>query len=823
MKNIFLILLLSAALNRVSGQLVADAGADQTMCIAGAVTIGGNPTATNGTGPFTYDWAPITSLSCNTCANPLASPASSTNYRVIVTDNLGAADTDYVMVTVYQLHLSSLSSFSPTCYGLSNGSVTMTGDCGTPPYSYSIDGGLTFQSSGTFQNLLAGAYHVVLQDAATTTYNDSFTLTQPALFHLDTVVATNVSCFGGSDGGICLTPTGGTGGATVYVWGGGPASGPCPGNLSAGTYSVTLTDTAGCSATASATVGQPAPLVVDSAVTTFGCAGSTGGSVCVHVSGGTQPYQYIWMLNGTAGACINNLLPGTYAVTITDWHACTTTAAANINAFPPPALSITTTNALCYGDTGSITVYIPAGNGPFIFEWSNGDSVQTLYNAVTGTYSVTVTDINHCSSSVSGSINQPSQLVVQINSATGGPLPDTLCVTAAGGTPPYSYAWNNPNVLPNGCLEITSTGLYSISVTDANACVAVATNNAPCPNECVWPGDADYNGLVDNYDLLPIGLAYATTGPSRPAQDINWSAHVSSAWTATVFVDSTNRNDKHSDCNGDGIVDGSDSLAILQNFSMIHAKNDDVPPWRMNIPALYVDLSPDTTHAGDTMYAYLSLGDVNTPGTNVYGLAFTLNYDIAVVDSNKTQAEFGNSWLGTAVDKISIAKDLKQGQLKCALTRIDHSTRSGSGQIGLATFVVTTDNINGKNLAYYSNHVWISDVRAIDNHGNYLSVNGGQDSTLVEFEPTGIAETGISNAEFKIQPNPANDFTTVSVSRELLGSNLRIIDLNGRIMSEIKISTTKFQLPTLSLCNGIYMLQALTSRESLTRRLVVAR
>jgi len=82
----------------------------------------------------------------------------------------------------------------------------------------------------------------------------------------------------------------------------------------------------------------------------------------------------------------------------------------------------------------------------------------------------------------------------------------------------------------------------------------------------------------------------------------------------------------------------------------------------------------------------LLLGSAGIPANNVYGLAFTLNYDPTVVDTTKTVATFGNSWLGTSADKISIAKDLKPiGQLQCALTRINHTTKSGSGSIGVVS------------------------------------------------------------------------------------------------------------------------------------------
>jgi hypothetical protein len=479
--------------------------------------------------------------------------------------------------------------------------------------------------------------------------------------------------------------------------------------------------------------------------------------------------------------------------------------------------------------------------------------------------------------------------IVQVTSATGGAFPDTLCSNVTGGAPPYLYSWSgNVNGLPNLCFELLS-GNFSITVTDSIGCTSSFSTNPLCPNQCVWPGDADYNGIADNNDLLPIGLAYGKVGSARAQQDINWYAHVAQDWIDTITTTgsgsaginiitvtssagislgmavsgtgiasgavvssiaggtlalsginlsavsgtitfttpsvSNGTNSKHIDCDGNGIINADDTLAIIQNFSQLHAKtNDRIDGSRMTDPTLYVVLTPDTTHNGDTMYANLTLGDVNLPASNVYGLAFTINYDALVVDSTKTRVTFGNSWLGTASDKISIAKDFYQdGQLKCALTRIDHTTRSGFGQIGQAQFVITTDNINGKNLAYHKMNVWISDLRVIDNLGNLISVNGGYDSSQVEFEPVDVGIANHPQSLIRIVPNPANDQAEVLVPEDLLGGEIRILDVEGRILMKVPLSTTNQKLQTTNLSPGIYFLRVVTGKGMLTKRLVIAR
>ena len=149
-------------------------------------------------------------------------------------------------------------------------------------------------------------------------------------------------------------------------------------------------------------------------------------------------------------------------------------------------------------------------------------------------------------------------------------------------------------------------------------------------------------------------------------------------------------------------------------------------------PEIVPLVNPDTVSNNGVLNVQLMLGSLAVPANNVYGIAFTLNYDPAVVDSNQTQITFGGaSWLGGIYDAISIAKDFKQlGLLKCALTRIDHAGRSGYGAIGNATFVINTDNINLNPYAYYGMYLFISDVKMIDSAGNVLPVNAGSDSVL---------------------------------------------------------------------------------------------
>lgn len=389
----------------------------------------------------------------------------------------------------------------------------------------------------------------------------------------------------------------------------------------------------------------------------------------------------------------------------------------------------------------------------------------------------------------------------------------------------YSFTCaNNPNLkcLPQlkkvAFLDFSSTGITCLSNYPTNANVSSTPSlagyplcTAGNPNGClvftpgtVWPGDADHDGLANNADLLPIGIAYGNTGPVRAGASIVWQGQAATDWTDTI---ANGANQKHVDCNGDGVINANDTTAILLNFGLTHAKTDDVPePWRAGAPELSLQFSKDTLVEGDTLIVSLILGDAATPVSNIYGLAFSYNYDPKVVDSNTVVFRYTNSWFGTNSNKISIHKDFKKaGVIRTAVTGIDHVNRSGNGKIAEFIATITTGNINGKNLSYYRNVSFISGITAVDKNGKSLPVNGGMDSSEVAFTPTGVNNI-TAFAEVKVYPNPASSFVQIQASKEAIGLPYALTDLTGRELLNGKITNEISHISIADVARGIYML-----------------
>ena len=218
------------------------------------------------------------------------------------------------------------------------------------------------------------------------------------------------------------------------------------------------------------------------------------------------------------------------------------------------------------------------------------------------------------------------------------------------------------------------------------------------------------------------------------------------------------------------------------------------------------------------------MGSADLPAENVYGIAFTYNYDPKVVQPGSTQASFGDSWVGNSSNKISLAQDLSStGQIECALTRIDHTTVNGYGPIGMATFVITTDNINGLNPLYHNSANLHQQLNCTDNLGNHLQFNEGGDTVIVQYTPTGIKETSI-DAEIRIFPNPAHEQLIIQSKNQLAMQQITLIDLLGEtVITQPVEQQYQTTIDVSSLSSAVYFVQVKTAGGMAMKRFVVAR
>jgi gliding motility-associated-like protein len=311
-------------------------------------------------------------------------------------------------------------------------------------------------------------------NGATVTVRDTASIIASASNMVLTMTQTDAVCNGSSDGTATVGVTGNNNPYTI-LWSDNQTTATATG-LAAGTYTVTVTETGGCLATSSVTINEPLAIVLQASHTDAICNGQPSGTASVTATNAVGALSYNWSNGGTTQT-ITGLGIGTYNVTVTDANGCTATASTTVGQPVPVVVSLQATDPLCAGQpSGTATATGSAGVGSYTYLWSNGANTQTATGLTAGTYSVTATDANGCQATGSISLVDPSPIVVGATSTNAicfAGSEGTATAQVSGGTPPYTYQWNN------GGNQVTinnlPAGSYTVTATDANGCSGSAT------------------------------------------------------------------------------------------------------------------------------------------------------------------------------------------------------------------------------------------------------------------------------------------------------------------------------------------------------------
>jgi trimeric autotransporter adhesin len=375
-----------------------------TNSACGGATGSASVTPSNGTAPYVYNWS-------NGGNTQTISNVAAGTYSVSITDANGCAGSvSNIVVSNPNAPTANISaSQNVLCNGGTSGSATAAGNGGTAPYTYTWSNGA---NAATANALAAGTYSVTVIDAASCRGIASVTITQPTALNVaaNSAATANVACFGGNNGQAAVTATGGTAPYT-YTWSN-AANTIVINGLTAGVYTVTVNDANNCNGTVGVTITQPTTaLTVNAAGDNITCNGANNGTASASVNGGTAPYTYTWS-NGSTSSSLNALAAGTYTVTTTDANGCVASTNA-VTISEPTALSssATATDASSAAATdGAVNISVSGGTAPYTYTWSNGANTQNLAAVGVGTYSVTITDANGCTSNQSATVSSPTAL-----------------------------------------------------------------------------------------------------------------------------------------------------------------------------------------------------------------------------------------------------------------------------------------------------------------------------------------------------------------------------------------------------------------------------
>jgi len=375
--------------------ITATISATQTSCpLSADATITVNPTS--GTAPYTYSLDGGPSQAGNVFTNVAAGP-----HTVIFTDAFNCSGTVSVTVIAGSTPLTATVSSTPTtCPTLNDGTITVTPTSGTAAYQYRLDGGPP-QGSNVFTNVAAGAHTVTVTDMFGCTGSFSINVAMGSSL-TSSINSGNPPCFNVNDGTITITPTSGTA-PYMYSLNGGPAqAGNTFTGLAPGTYTITFTDTNGCTGTNSVTLTGNTAITATAVLTSPLCNGNNNGSITLNASGGVAPYQY--SVNGgttyQVSATFNGLTAGTYNFLVRDALGCIYPFSFSLTEPGTLAVSALTNFATCPNNDGSIVVTAGGGTPAYEYSIDNGINYQTgnvFSNLPSGNYNnIRVKDANGC-------------------------------------------------------------------------------------------------------------------------------------------------------------------------------------------------------------------------------------------------------------------------------------------------------------------------------------------------------------------------------------------------------------------------------------------
>ena len=461
-----------------------------------------NPT--NGSMPYSYVW------NNNSTTNPILNLKAGT-YTVTVTDSKACKQIASYILTDPNPIIFNEALVNPNCNGGKSGSITISNiSGGTPGYTLIWSNGAT---NSSISGLGAGNYSVTITDSKACSVIKTFTLNEGANLQLN-VSKIDIKCFGQTNGSISITPTGGIS-PYNFFWSPVLSNSGTVNNLSAGNYSVTVTDVSGCTATSTTAIISPTNIITTLTPSNIKCFGDSNGGITSNVSGGTAPYTYLWSNNATSSS-ISGLNSGTYSVTVTDANNCTKIVSIILSNPDKLNLSTISNDLICPNSTtGFITITVLGGTPGYTFLWSNGSTSKDLNNIGAGTYSITVTDKSGCTVTKSLTINQPIPIDFALNKM------DQNCLGLAdgkisisnliGGTPGYSYIWSTGSVASS--ISNILPGIYSVTVTDSKGCsvtksIEIIASTKKCSlniGDYVWI-DTDKDGIQDANEMGVNGI-----------------------------------------------------------------------------------------------------------------------------------------------------------------------------------------------------------------------------------------------------------------------------------------------------------------------------
>jgi hypothetical protein len=773
----------------------------------------------------------------------------------------------------------SVSYNNVSCNGGNDGSITLTSSGGTGAVQYSINGGLSYQSSGSFTGLPAGRYSALVKDVAGCGQGEVVIISQPS--KIDYVVTTKPgSCFGKADGEIHFASAiGGIGKLSYSINGVNYQSSPDFYGIVGGNYTVYVKDVASCIVTKSVTVAQPNDIVTSKTLTDAKCYGSNNGSILAQSTGGTSPYYY--SLNGAAWQAtglFSAVGAGTHLIVVRDANSCLDSITATILQPTLIVPSVSTTNSTCGNSNGGILATATGGSGSsytFSLDGTNWINPGQFSGKKSGTYVVAVKDTAGCIVTINADImdaNGPvfgsiSSTNITCNSGSDGSI---TVNSVSGGTGTIEYSLDGANWQTSNRFAGLRAGSYSIIIRDANKCISVSNTVS-----ISQPSPIVLSKTITNVTCFEGGDGIASITATGGAGTMAYSINGGLSWQSDKNFYNLTAGSYSVIVRDAGGCTNSISFTITQpvqiatqvgilNLTCNGAQNGEITitasggkaPYQYSLGGTYQSSNTFTGLAGG-VYAYYvkdanacvtsGLVNLTEPGEiGLNGVASMISCtggDNGVIDLTVSGgiAPYLYSWsTGARTEDIF---NLKVGNYSVTVTDAYGCIASATWVLTQPTSpiivngVVTNSNGTGGNIDVtvtggvppysflWTNGKTTEDISSLSPGTYVVTVTDANRCEASNSFTVGVS-TSISrqmlDENLKIYPNPANALLNVETGGYRI-QTLRLLDNAGRLVLTIRPEGHSVQVNTSILVPGMYIVQVESEGAYSERKIIINR
>lgn len=528
----------------------------------------------------------------------------------------------------------------------------------------------------------------------------------------------------------------------------------------------------------------------------------------LHASGNVVSFS--WSHNVIDGEPFQVDIEQSYVLTGVNTQGCISTDTIEVSLFLLPIVNAGTDQEVCADST---TQFIAGGNA-LSYSWSsgivNGEPFVVTNN---GEYILTGISTDGCINtdtlnvSISPLVNAGQDVSVCFNSAA--------TFNATGNA--ISYSWSG-NVVNNVPFLAETPGTYIVSGLDANGCINTDTLELLL-DSCfiVWPGDTDNDFEVSTTDFFNVGLNFGGTGEPRNNISNDWTPQTASFWDSLLISSSvSNLNQVYADCNGDGLINFDDTLAVQQNYALYHTliPSQEPSPMFDNYGTIFFTSTAQTYGANEFVTINIHAGSPDQPLEDVYGLGFDINYEATgIVPGSLNYRINDQSWIGEiSLDAIRLGVDEGNGIAHIGVCRVNHTSVSSYGIIGSVTFL-TSGEVGSLDL---------SASNALQINANGIMRDLESEVYSVSIDPQLKVSSHDKHQNYNVYPNPSHGLFNITGLIPELKYTIVVRDITGKLLLEsTTLNHSHTQISILDLSVGSYILEVIDGQSVFRKQIIL--